>query len=181
MSNSQNPLARKDGLVVQEMPEEVLVYDLKTNKAHCLNRTAAFVWKNCTGENSVEEIVSELTNHTGKSVDKDLIWLAIDQLNEKNLLEKNLPVKFAGQSRRAVLKKIGFASVVALPVVASLVAPTAILAVTCSGITDGPAAGGRCCGGVFCPGAGACVSGACPPVTPPTGDGSIEVNTKKKK
>ena len=45
MDNSQYPVARKSGLVVQEMPDEVLVYDLNSNKAHCLNQTAASVWK----------------------------------------------------------------------------------------------------------------------------------------
>ncbi len=55
MKSSQVPIARKEGLVIQEMPEEVLVYDLDTNKAHCLNQTAAFVWKSCDGRNSVAE------------------------------------------------------------------------------------------------------------------------------
>ena len=50
MNNSQVPVARKQGLVVQEMPDEVLIYDLDTNKAHCLNQTAAFVWKSCDGK-----------------------------------------------------------------------------------------------------------------------------------
>ena len=42
MKNPLNPIARSNGLVVQEMPDEVLVYDLDSNKAHCLNETAAF-------------------------------------------------------------------------------------------------------------------------------------------
>ena len=37
MSN-QLPLARKDKLVVRELADEVLVYDLTRNKAFCLNR-----------------------------------------------------------------------------------------------------------------------------------------------
>ncbi len=177
MNNSQNPLARKDGLVVQEMPEEVLVYDLATNKAHCLNQTAAFVWKNCNGDNSIGEIVSQFKNETGKNVDEDLIWLALDQLSDRNLLETNTPVKFAGQSRRAVLKKIGFASVVALPVVASLVAPTAALAAACSGVPNGGACtNGICCGGVCCAGALACNGNACPAAQAP-----VEVEVKKSK
>ena len=56
MNHSQVPVARKENLVIQEMPEEVLVYDMDTNKAHCLNRTAAFVWKSCDGKNSVAPI-----------------------------------------------------------------------------------------------------------------------------
>ena len=60
MNNSQVPVARKQGLVVQEMPDEVLIYDLDTNKAHCLNQTAAFVWKSCDGKNTVERIAGML-------------------------------------------------------------------------------------------------------------------------
>ena len=43
------PLARKEGLVIQELPVEVLVYDLDRDKAHCLNETAAMVWRKCNG------------------------------------------------------------------------------------------------------------------------------------
>ena len=56
MNNPNNPMARQNGLVVQEMPDEVLVYDLDTNKAHCLNNSAALVWRACDGTNSVADI-----------------------------------------------------------------------------------------------------------------------------
>jgi len=119
MNNSINPMARQNGLVVQDMPGEVLVYDLNSNKAHCLNESAAMVWKSCDGKNSIADIVHQFD---GK-VTEDFVWLAIDQLNENGLLESNVPPRFAGESRRQVLKKIGLASIVALPVIASLVAP----------------------------------------------------------
>lgn len=48
-NDPHNPMARQSGLVVQEMPDEVLVYDMDTNKAHCLNQSAAFIWKSCDG------------------------------------------------------------------------------------------------------------------------------------
>lgn len=133
MKSPQMPTARKEGLVIQELSDEVLVYDLSSNKAHCLNQTAAFVWKACDGKNSIGEIVTNFEKQTGDKVSEDLIWLAIDQLNEKKLLMEEMPRKFEGQNRRQVLKKIGLASVIALPIVASLTAPTAALAVTCSG------------------------------------------------
>ena len=44
MKISQNPIARHAGLVIQEMPDEVLVYDMDSNKAHCLNETGS-LWK----------------------------------------------------------------------------------------------------------------------------------------
>jgi hypothetical protein len=138
MKSSQIPVARKDGLVVQEMAEEVLVYDLNSNKAHCLNQTAAFVWKSCDGTNSISEITKLFEMETGASVQEDLIWLAIDQLSEKNLLNREMTTTLMGRSRREVIKKIGLATVVALPIVASLTAPTSALASTsCACVNPG--------------------------------------------
>lgn len=138
MKSSQIPVARKDGLVIQETSDEVLVYDLNSNKAHCLNQTAAFVWKSCNGDNSISEITRLFEKEIGSAVQEDLIWLAIDQLNEKNLLAADLASKFAGRSRRDAIKKIGLAAVVALPVVASLTAPTSVLATaSCACVVPG--------------------------------------------
>jgi hypothetical protein len=134
MNNSKNPVARQSGLVVQEMPDEVLVYDMQSNKAHCLNRSAATVWRSCDGTRSVADIVREFD---GK-VTEDFVWLAIDQLNESNLLEAGMTPRFAGHSRRQVLKTIGLASMVAIPVISSLVAPQNALAnLSCSCVGNG--------------------------------------------
>lgn len=168
MNNSQNPVARQEGLVVQEMPDEVLVYDLETNKAHCLNRTAAFVWKSCDGSKTPAQIARLFDAPAGKPVTEDLVWLAIDQLSENNLLERQIRADFKNRTRREVIKKIGLAAVIALPIVSSLVAPTAALAAVCTGATNGTActqgAGGICCNGVCCQGASACLGtgGSCP-------------------
>jgi hypothetical protein len=133
MNSSQVPVARKEGLVIQEMPDEVLVYDLDTNKAHCLNQTAAFVWKSCDGRNSVADITKLVGADSGNTVPEDLVWLAIDQLSEKNLLANDLKANFNGSTRREVIKKIGLAAVIGIPVVASLTAPTSVMAaVSCA-------------------------------------------------
>ena len=133
MNNPQNPVARKSGLVIQEVPEEVLVYDTETNKAHCLNKTAALVWKSCDGTRSISDIASHVGTLSGENVTDDFVWLAIDQLNTNDLLEKQIEADFKGMSRRDVIKRIGFTTVVALPVIASLVAPPTALAVgSCS-------------------------------------------------
>jgi hypothetical protein len=109
----------------------VLVYDLDTNKAHCLNKTAATVWQACNGTNSISDIATIV----GSGASDELVWLAIDQLNENNLLETKIKADFAGQSRRDVLKKIGLAAVIALPIVASLVAPKSAMASVSCGCT----------------------------------------------
>jgi hypothetical protein len=156
MNSSQVPVARKERLVIQEMPEEVLVYDLDTNKAHCLNQTAAFVWKSCDGRNSVADITKLVEDDSGNVVPEDLVWLAIDQLSEKNLLANNLKADFNGTTRREVIKKIGLAAVIGIPVVASLTAPTSVLAASscvCSSNADCaptvPACPGTCNGTTF--------------------------------
>lgn len=160
MRNPQFPTARKAGLVIQEMPGEVLVYDLDTNKAHCLNETAAFVWKSCDGNTSIQDMAGILATQTGKSVNEDLIWLAIDQLSENRLLEKEITSSFSGQSRREAIKKIGMASMIALPIIASLVAPQSALAVgSCSCISPGD-----CPAQTTCPSTTNCnPSGICAP------------------
>jgi Coenzyme PQQ synthesis protein D (PqqD) len=154
MSNSTNLQARTEGLVIQEMSDEVLVYDLNTNKAHCLNQTAAFVWKKCDGKNSVSDIAGLLENEFNAPVQDDLVWLAIDQLSKDNLLEaKSIVSPTAGLSRREVVKRIGLASVVALPIVASLIAPTTALAGTCSACAGDPGNCNQpaCLGTTMCP------------------------------
>ncbi|MEP7212210.1 MAG: PqqD family protein [Acidobacteriota bacterium] len=158
MNNPQFPIARKSGLVVQEVPDEVLVYDLDTNKAHCLNKTAAAVWRSCDGKNSVSDIAKNIQAELGSTVSDDLVWLAIDQLSENALLENELQSQFAGQSRREVLKKIGFASIVAVPVIASLVAPNNALAATsCACVNPGACLTQTTCPStVNCNGSGIC-------------------------
>src|SRR3954447_19559512 len=154
MNNSQYPVARKSGLVIQELPDEVLVYDLNSNKAHCLNQTASMVWKSCDGKTSISEIAEAF----GTGNNEDLVWLAIDQLGESELLEKVVESKFHGQSRREVIKKIGLASIIAVPVIASLVAPQNALASTsCACVTPGDCSTQSACASqVNCNGSGVC-------------------------
>ena len=158
MNNSQRPIARKSGLVVQEVPDEVLVYDLESNKAHCLNQSAALVWSSCEGNNSVSEIAKIVESQAGGKVTDDFVWLAIDQLSENNLLEKQVSSAFAGTSRREVIKKIGLASMIAVPVIASLVAPQSALAAASCACVNPRNCNNRveCLSQTNCNGAGTC-------------------------
>jgi hypothetical protein len=155
-----NPVARQKDLVIQEMHDEVLVYDMSTNKAHCLNTSAAFVWKACNGQNSVSDIVSQFESNGKGNVTEDFVWLAIDQLQENSLLENEIAPRFAGQSRRQVIKKIGLASMVAVPVIASLVAPQNALAVgSCACVAPGDCLVQTTCQStVNCNGGGVCAT-----------------------
>lgn len=142
------PNARKRDLVIQKARDEILIYDLKTNNAHCLNSTSALTWQLCDGRKSVSQISNQMSRELKESVSEDLVWLALDQLNSDGLLENfsNSEKRFAGLSRREVIKKVGFASLIALPAVSSLVAPRASMAQSGGGgmIFDACAAPGEC-------------------------------------
>ena len=113
-----SPVARTESLIVKEVDGETLVYDLKTDKAHCLNDTAARVWKNCDGRNSVSEISEILSAESNTTVKEDLVWLALDQLQNFKLLEETpaKPVHLFGMTRRQMVARLGIAAV-ALPAI----------------------------------------------------------------
>lgn len=155
MSDLHVPVARQTGLVIQEIPNEILVYDLEANKAFCLNQTAALVWKACNGENSIADIAKDLASELKAPIGEDFIWLALGQLEKDNLLEdfavKELPAKKAGLSRREAIKKIGLASAIALPIVAALTVPQTALAATCAASVCSEIDGsGGCTPGTHC-------------------------------
>ena len=129
MEKTFKPLAKKENVVIQEAQGEVLVYDLNTNQAHCLNSTAAFVWLACDGSNSVGAISSALAEKSGKQVPQEVVLMAIEQLRDKDLVV-SAPLAPHGTSRREVLKRAGLAAMIALPIVASLAAPTSVMAST---------------------------------------------------
>lgn len=129
------PVSRTANLVVQEMDGEVLIYDLSNNKAFCLNETSALVWQLCNGKKTVAEISEFISQKLNSSINEDLVWFALDQLKKEKLIENRneLPDEFEGMSRREVIKKIGLGSMIALPVIAAIVAPTSINAQSCLG------------------------------------------------
>ncbi len=144
------PKSRKEDLVVQEANGEVLIYDLRSDKAFCLNETSALVWNACDGNRDVNEIRRDVSKRLNTEADHDLIWLALDQLKQQDLLaaETTPESPLNGLSRREVIKKIGLSSAIALPVVLSLVAPKATMAQTC--LPNGTVAGGPIASGTNC-------------------------------
>jgi hypothetical protein len=141
------PKSRKENLVVQELEGEVLIYDLEKNKAFCLNETSALVWQSCDGSRTISGISDFVGKQLNSQVNEDMIWLAIDQLSKENLIENKdeIKSKFEGLSRREVVRKVGLASLVALPMIASLTAPVAAQTGTCVPLTTGCTPNGMQC------------------------------------
>jgi len=118
------PVARKKSLIIKELPTETLVYDLETDKAHCLNETATRVWKNCDGRQTVAQLRELTEKETNSPVPEEMVWLALDQLEQFKLLETpvNQPPHLSSMSRRQMIRLVGTAAI-AVPVITSIVAP----------------------------------------------------------
>ena len=160
------PKARTENLIVKELPDETLVYDVQTDQAHCLNKSAAWVWKHCDGQRTVAELSEAMAVATENTADESLVWLALDQLDRFNLLTvaPALPAHLAGMSRRQWVRKIGLAAI-ALPMIISISAQPAHAQASLL-------PPGRCCGNPT-----DCASNSCsqspscvppPPVAPST-------------
>ena len=148
------PIARQEDLVTEGLDDETLVYDMRSHKAHCLNRTAALVWDRCDGQATVGEMTAALEKELGIKVRAEVVWMALEQLGKAQLLANRLPQPIAqgAMSRRDVMRKIGLGAAIALPLVTSILAPTAAEAVTCH-VAGGTCAGnGDCCTGCTCNG-----------------------------
>src|ERR1044071_1411068 len=136
MSNASEhrlPMARREGLLIENLPDEVLVYDLDRKKAHCLNQTAALIWNHCDGATSVPKIAEMMTADADSPVDEEVVWLALDQLGKSHLLAQGISRTddSVSLSRRQLIKRIGLAA--SLPLVVSILAPKASAAVSCVG------------------------------------------------
>src|SRR5438445_13876371 len=155
----KRPRARRDGLVVQELPDEVLIYDRDSDRAHCLNQTAALVWKYCDGKTTVPRMARRLERDlAADTVDEKVVWYALDQLSKDYLLEESVvpPAMLAGMTRREMVRVLGVAAVVAVPLVTSIVAPTPAQASTCFTTGSECTSGAQCCSGVCSTGPASC-------------------------
>jgi hypothetical protein len=156
------PLHRREGLVVEPLGDEVLVFDQEAQRAHSLNATAVAVWAACDGTRGPDE----LAQHCGLA--RDAVDLALDSLAGCDLLVDRNP-SASRVSRRAVLRRAALAGAgigVALPVIRSITAPSVAAAQSgCSG--NGESCGSRggnppCCVGSTCRGSqGVCDTGGC--------------------
>ncbi len=155
------PQARDENLVIQPLDEETLVYDLTRHRAHCLNRTAALIWRACDGKRTVSEIARSVGEELQRPVDEGTVLYALGQLDKLHLLKESVarptPAPWAGvsgMSRRDFIRKAGIAAAVAVPVITSLVAPTKAQAVSCLPTGAACSIGAQCCSGL-------CIAGIC--------------------
>src|SRR5207247_8926846 len=75
------PMARSEGLVVEQLDGEVLIYDLERHRAHCLNEASALVWRACDGTRPVPELAA-LIEELVPGWDEDTTNYALAQLEK---------------------------------------------------------------------------------------------------
>ena len=131
--HSRLPRMRAEGLVIHELPDEVLIYDQTTDQAHCLNHTAALVWHACNGRLAPAQIAGKLTKKLHVEVPEEMVLLALLDLERIHLLEpeETGPVSFAGLTRRQMVRALGLTAAVVLPAVTTIMAPTPAQASSC--------------------------------------------------
>ena len=127
------PQARKDGLIIKALTDEVVVYDLERHEVHCLNRVAALVWQHCDGRTPTAEVVALLRKELQSEAGHEVVRLALDGLRKANLLRptagrKALPTRRL--SRRVLIQKLGVAAATSIPLITSMLAPQAAAAAT---------------------------------------------------
>jgi hypothetical protein len=152
MGEHYMPRARRSKLVVRELADETLVYDVEGHRAHCLNRTAALVWGLCDGRSTVSRIAEKAGERLSARVPDEVVRLALEQLADRELLAPGGVIPAAGDyvSRRAMMRRLGLAAAVALPLVTSVISPTPVMA-------QSP------CTETSCPPGTTCQAGVCEP------------------
>lgn len=129
------PRAKRDGFLSAQLEDELIVYDPGREHGHCLNRTAALVWRHADGERTVADLAAILRAELDPVADENLVWHTLDRLNAAHLLEEPQPrsTDQMRSSRRQFISKIGLVGVASLllPVVTSVAAPVPAQAQSC--------------------------------------------------
>lgn len=121
-ANSRLPLARGDDLVVEELGDELLIYDKLENRAHSLNGTAARVWRACDGYTNTAVLATKL------ELDSDTLEKALYELESCALLQQEPQI---GHTRREMtVKAAKFGAVASIPFIYSVVGPIPMAAAT---------------------------------------------------
>ena len=131
MLEMQPPRARTKDLLVEEIGGELLLYDLTTNRAHCLNSSAASVWKHCDGTRTPAELAEHLFPTVSRPNGEQIVQIALERLRRRKLIDGEIPHHATDLSRRQLLRRVGVAVAslgIAAPLISTVMAPTSAYA-----------------------------------------------------
>lgn len=111
--------------MVREIGDETVVYDTRQHRAHCLNRTAASVFRHSDGTRTAGEIAALVGANPPHGADEERVEMALERLHAAGLLAGEYHAARRGStSRREVLRRVGLGAALLAPIVTSLVVPT---------------------------------------------------------
>jgi len=147
---SVEPRARTSRLVTRDLGDELLVYDLERHKAYCLNQVAMQVFRHCDGETTIPDMALRIGNALGMPVDEQAVRLGLVRLEKAHLLDGAV-AQILYTSRREMLRTLGRAAVVVVPLVTAITVPTSAQAASVCLPAGSPCTGpGQCCPGLSC-------------------------------
>ena len=113
------PHARRDDLLVESILDELLVYDTRSHRAHCLSAVAAAVWQACDGQSRVSDLGVKAGQVLGATCDEQVVWQALEELSTRDLLRQPIDPPAGGLDRRAFVRALG----IVIPLITTIVTP----------------------------------------------------------
>ncbi|HQP88449.1 MAG TPA: PqqD family peptide modification chaperone [Thermoanaerobaculia bacterium] len=161
MTNHEGrPVAKTEEVLSTRLSSgEIVVFDRKSNRAHALNPAAAAIWHGCDGQRTVGDLAELLSRETGTEPDPEVVRHSLAELERLELLERPAGGPRYGDlvTRREAFVRAGTraaAAAAALPIIATVLAPTSASASSCRQTGVSCTAGSQCCSGV-------CAGGFC--------------------
>lgn len=163
ISQRSIPPVRTHELITQHLDDEILIYDRIHHTTLCLNPTAALVFQYLDGTRTAADIAEQLRDETNTPITADVVMLAVNEFNRFHLLQAiddkpsrqpAMKVRRTTETaptltRRQVIARLGIgATAVTLPVIVSIVAPTAAQAATCRTSGTACTTSSQCCSGL---------------------------------
>jgi hypothetical protein len=149
------PEVRAEGLIIDEIDGEALIYDEMRHEIHRLNPTVLSIWRLSDGTRSAHQVSTAASSQLGAVVDDRAVHLAWTLLGDRHLLQGPLPQNMrvtSRRSRRSFLKGTLVTGAAALPAIISISAPKAAAAASqgCLGKNAPCGMGDTCCPEYFC-------------------------------
>ena len=147
------PRLRTSDIIVRELQGELLIYDVVTNNALCLNPAARLVSDHCDGVTTMGEVVDKLGTGANAASAEVVVLSVLSRLQREGLLEGSIDLPGEDLlSRRRVLSAAAVVGA-ALPLVSLLVVPSAMAQQSgclgslqsCASVEDT-----SCCSGLVC-------------------------------
>ena len=122
------PIARPDQFIIEEVGHDVIVYDRITKKAHGLNPSVAWIWRQCDGKTDIDQLSARFERQFNTTNGADFVLAGLEQLKTVGLLEiegDSLSSEIGSMiSRRSALA----AGSALFPLIATVLVPSAAAA-----------------------------------------------------